>query len=94
MEEIPVEQIPKKVNKTADKTAYMREYKRKEYQEKKEEMKEKGRSYYYKYKFNATDEDHTKYEIYLSNVVKIRKELDHLKQHNPSIIREILEPYL
>lgn len=89
-----IEQTPVKVKKTADKKAYMREYKRKEYQEKKDEMKEKGRSYYYKYRFNATDEDHTKYGTYLSNVVKIRKELDDLREHNPTLIREILEPYL
>ena len=91
--EVPIEQMPQKVNKTADKRTYMREYKRKEYQEKKEEMKEKGRTYYYKHKFNASEEDYTKYEVFLANVVKIRKELDYLKEHNPSIIKEILEPY-
>ena len=82
-----------KVKKTADKKTYMREYKRKEYQEKKEEMKEKGRTYYYKYKFNASDEDHVKYGVYLSNVLKIRKELDFLREHRPDIIKEVLYPY-
>lgn len=95
MAEIP-EEIPTevKVKKTADKKAYMREYKRKEYQANKEEMKEKGRSYYYKYKFNATTEDHTKYDTYLPNVVKIRKELEFLKANKPEFIKGILEPYV
>ena len=88
----PVESV--KVKKTADKKAYIREYKRKEYQEKKEEMKEKGRSYYYKYKFNATDEDHIKFGTHLSCVVKLRKELDKLKQEKPEFIADLLKPYL
>ena len=83
-----------KVKKTADKRTYMREYKRKEYHEKKEEMKEKGRTYYYKYKFNASDEDHVKYGVFLTNVLKIRKELDVLKEQRPDFIKEVLEPYI
>ena len=82
-----------KVNKTADKKKYMREYKKKEYQENKEEMKEKGRAYYYKYKFNASTEDHNTYGAFLPNVVKIRKEMEYLKEHNPELIKEILKAY-
>jgi len=94
MEEQPTIAITEpKTKKTADKKAYMREYKRKEYQENKEEMKEKNRSYYYKYKFNATTEDHNTYGAFLPNVVKIRKELDYLKEHNPDLIKEILKGY-
>ena len=88
------DQTPKKVKKTADKKAYIREYKRKEYQENKEEMRDKGRAYYYKYKFNASNEDHTKYATYLPNVIKIRNELEYLKEHKPEFIKEILHPYI
>jgi hypothetical protein len=94
MEDPIIEQIAPKPKKTADKKAYIREYKRKEYQENREEMKGKGRAYYFKYRYNATAEDHSKYETYLPNVVKIRKELEILKAEKPEYIKEILAPYL
>jgi hypothetical protein len=93
MEEQPIIPTEPKVKKTADKKAYMREYKKKEYQENKEEMKEKNRAYYYKYKFNVTTEDHNMFGTYLPNVVKIRKEMDYLKEHNPELVKEILKAY-
>ena len=83
-----------KPKKTADKKAYIREYKRKEYQDNREEMKGKGRAYYFKYKYNATAEDHTAYGTHLPNVVKIRTELDILKAQKPEFIHAILAPYL
>jgi hypothetical protein len=96
MEEQPImpTEPTTKVKKTADKKAYMREYKKKEYQENKEEMKEKNRAYYYKYKFKVTTEDHTTYGTYLPSVVKIRKELEYLKENNPDLIKELLKSYM
>lgn len=79
--------------KTADKTTYMREYKRKQYQEKGTEIKEKNKAYYYKYKFNVPAEDLKKYDTLLPIIVRIRKELDDLKEKKPEFIKEILAPY-
>jgi hypothetical protein len=83
-----------KINKTADKTAYMREYKRQQYKDKGDTIKEKNKAYYYKYKFNVSSDDLHKYNTLLPNVVRLRNELDEIKQKNPSIIKELLEPYL
>jgi hypothetical protein len=83
-----------KANKTADKTAYMREYKRKQYKEKGTEIKEKNKAYYYKYKFNITADELHKYDTLLPIVVRIRKELDELKDKKPELINELLAPYI
>jgi hypothetical protein len=83
-----------KSNKSADKTTYMREYKRKQYQEKGDEIKAKNKAYYYKYKFNVSQEDLRKYDTLLPIIVRIRKELDELKIKNPDLIDELLLPYL
>lgn len=80
--------------KPFDKKTYIREYKRKEYQDNKEEMKGKGRAYYFKYKYNATAEDHLQFGTHLPSVVKIRKELELLKAQKPEFIKEILAPYI
>jgi len=85
------EQQPK--TKTTHKTAYMREYKRKQYLEKGDEIKAKNKAYYYKYKSNITAEDFKKFDLHTPNVVRIRKELEALKEF-PDIIKEILAPYL
>jgi hypothetical protein len=86
-------ETPVKVNKTADKTTYMREYKRNQYKEKGNEIKEKNKAYYYKYKFNVSQEDLHKYDTLLPNVVRLRNELEELKKKNPAIIKELLMPY-
>jgi hypothetical protein len=82
------------IKKTADKTAYMREYKRKQYKEKGEEIREKNRAYYYKYKSNSSTDDMKKYDTMLPIIVRIRKELDELKEKKPELINELLQPYL
>jgi glycosyltransferase involved in cell wall biosynthesis len=66
---------------------------RKQYQEKGGEIKEKNKAYYYKYKFNVPAEELKKYDTLLPIVVRIRKELDELKEKKPEFIKEILEPY-
>jgi hypothetical protein len=76
-----------------DKKTYMREYKRKQFRENGDAIKEKNKAYYYKYKFNISTEDLKKYDIHLPIVARIRKELEELKNKNPDIIKEILEPY-
>ena len=80
--------------KTADKTKYMREYKKKQYEKKGDIIKEKNKAYYYKYKFNISHDDLKKYDTALPMVVKIRNELNKLREKNPDIISEILLPYL
>jgi len=85
------EQIGQK--KPTDKKTYMREYKRKQFRENGDAIKEKNKAYYYKYKFNISTEDLRKYDTLLPVVVRIRKELEELKNKKPDIIREILEPY-
>jgi hypothetical protein len=73
---------------------YMREYRRKLYNKNPEKLKEKNKLYYYKYKFDISSEEMKRYDKLLPSVVKVRKELDHIMNENPSILLEILEPYL
>jgi len=79
---------------TTDKKTYMREYKRKQYKEKSEEIKQKNKAYYYKYKFNISNEELHKYDTLLPNIVRLKKELDEIKAKRPEILKEVLEPYL
>ncbi len=72
----------------------MREYRRKMYQANPEKLKQKNKVYYYKYKYDCSSEEMKKYDNLLPSVLKIRKELDHIMEQNPSIILEILQPYL
>jgi len=79
---------------TTDKKTYMREYKRKQYKEKSEEIKQKNKAYYYKYKFNISNEELHKYDTLLPNIVRLKKELDEIIKIRPEILKEVLEPYL
>jgi len=79
---------------STDKKTYMREYKRKQYKEKSEEIKQKNKAYYYKYKFNISNEELHKYDTLLPNIVRLKKELDEIKAKRPEILKEVLEPYL
>jgi hypothetical protein len=77
-----------------DKTTYMREYKRKQYKEQGTKIKEKNKAYYYKYKYNISSEELHKYDTLLPTIIRLKKELDDLKQKRPELINEVLEPYL
>jgi len=79
---------------STDKKTYMREYKRKQYKEKSEEIKQKNKAYYYKYKFNISNEELHKYDTLLPNIVRLKKELDEIIKIRPEILKEVLEPYL
>jgi hypothetical protein len=82
------------LNKNINKTTYMREYKRKQYKEKGDEIKEKNKAYYYKYKFNMTSEEMSKYDILLPLIGKIKKNMDELKEKNPEFVKEIIKHYI
>ena len=80
--------------KIVDKKTYMREYKRKQYQEKGDEIKEKNKAYYYKYKFDISAEELHKYGNLLPNIVRLRKELDEIKEKKPELLGDLLNDYL
>lgn len=77
-----------------DKRTYIREYKRKQYQEKGEQMREKNKAYYYKYKFGLSCEDMKKYDTLLPLVSKILKNMEELKEKNPTFLKEIITPFI
>ena len=73
---------------------YFSAYRRKMYKEQPDKIKDKNKAYYYKYKFNCSSEEMKRYDVLLPNVLRIKQDLDILREKNPDIINEILSPYL
>ena len=92
METNMAEERPTNENKTMKE--YMRDYRRKVYAEKTDKVLEKNKAYYYKYKFKCSNAEFHKYDTLLPNVLRIRKDLDVIRDKNPSILNELLTPYL
>ena len=78
---------------TESKKEYFSAYRRKIYNEQPEKLKAKNKAYYYKYKFNASNDDMAKYDIYLPSILKIKNELNKLKEVKPEFVKEILNLY-
>ena len=75
-------------------TAYNREYKKKQYTEHRDKFCNVNKSYYYKKKFNISDDEYKRYGLNLHNVLKIRENLDELYDENPQVLSETLKEML
>ena len=72
---------------------YMKLYRRKMYKEQPEKMKAKNKAYYYKQKFNASSEEMIKCDIHLPSILRIKNELNKLKEVKPEFVKEIISMY-
>jgi len=66
--------------KTESKKEYFSAYRRKIYNEQPNKIKDKNKAYYYKYKFNCSNEEMKRYDVLLPHVLRIRKDLEILRE--------------
>jgi len=72
---------------------YMKLYRRKMYKEQPDKIKAKNKAYYYKQKFNASNDEMAKYDVYLPSILRIKNELDKLNRDKPEFVKEIILMY-
>jgi len=86
-----MEQIPKPKRYTKEQ---MREYMKARYAANKERGANISKINYYKRKGDLTKEDTEKYGEYSPYIVKAKKTLDYLKEHNQEYLEDFLFNYL
>jgi hypothetical protein len=90
-----IEEYKKIINETKKNKnkEYMKEWKKNQYKINGEFMREKNKAYYYKYKYNISSEELQKYDLLLPSIVRLKKEIEDLKNKNPIFLLEILDSY-
>jgi hypothetical protein len=82
-----INMIKKKSSKiSADKNLYMKQYRQKN----NEKMKDRDLSYYYKRKYNITNDQYDKYKEYFSYVIKMKNLFDVMDKKCPDILFNLM----
>lgn len=80
----------KKQKKTSDMKAYMREYMRNRYYKNAKQGCNERKTYYYKKKYNLSNEEVKKYGSHLHLVIKTKKLIEEMKIHCPEFLEDII----
>jgi hypothetical protein len=98
--ELKIEVVPKLTAeekltlRKENRKAYMRLYKQRKYKEN-DKIKISNKAYYYKYRYNLSNDDLVKYKAQLPIVAKVRKLLKELSlESDEAFVKEVLKDYV